>query len=61
MLKENFQELSNSEIKLALETIKNRYEAKKSEIVALCRELEELEKDYKRGEQELNNRKNILI
>ncbi len=61
MAKENFQEMSNSEIRICLETLKNKFEAKKNEIVSLCQELEEIEKEYKNGEQELNNRKNILI
>jgi len=60
MEKKDYSNMSNSEIRLALETLKNEYEAKKSKVVSICKEMEELENEYTKAEQELKIRKNIL-
>ena len=61
MEKKDYKDLSNADIRLSMETLKNEYEAKKAKVVALCEEMESLEAEYKKAEQELKIRKNIII
>ena len=61
MEKNSCSEMSNSEIKIYMETLTNEYEAKKAKIIALCKELGQLENDYQNAERELKIRKNIYL
>jgi predicted nucleic acid-binding Zn-ribbon protein len=61
MEKKNYTEMSNAEIRLAIETIKNEYEAKKNKLVQICKEMEALEIDYRNAENELRIRKDVII
>lgn len=61
MEKKDFKNMSNSEVRIAMETLKNEYEAKKATLITICDEMELLENEYKRAEEELRIRKNIVI
>lgn len=53
--------MSNSEIKIRLSVLENEYEAKRMKIKELLKEMTELESEFKKGNLELNTRKNILL
>ena len=61
MKKENYNNMSNSELKLAIETLSNEYEAKKAQLVKICEEMDGIEKKYLAVKHELDNRKNLYI
>lgn len=61
MEKKNYTEMSNAEIRLAMETIKNEYDAKKSKLVEICKEMEALEIEYRNAENEIRIRKEMII
>ena len=61
MEKIKYNELSNSEIKLRLETLENEFESKKKDLVKLCEEMDKIEKEYLEAKQELEIRKNIYL
>ena len=50
--------LSNSEIQIYKETLKNQFEVLKVEISNKCKELEKLDAEYNKAESELINRQN---
>lgn len=56
----NCSELSNSEIKLYLESLNNEFESKKAKIKELCEELIEIEKAYNDAQTEINIRRTIF-
>ena len=51
-----FNEMSNASINLKLKEIGINYEYVKQEILKLCDNLEILEKEYKKGKEELKKR-----
>lgn len=51
-----FSEMSNASINLKLKEIGINYEYVKQEILKLCDNLEILEKEYKKGKEELKKR-----
>lgn len=53
--------MSNSELKLHIEKLKNLFESKKNKIVKLCEELDEIEKDFINAKHEMDIRKNIYL
>ena len=59
MEKINCSNMSNSELKLQAETLKNLFENKKNVIVKLCEEMGNIEKQYLSVIHELESRKNI--
>lgn len=60
MEKKKCSELSNSEIKLYMETLSNMFENKKNELTKICEDMEEIENEYLSAKRELDIRKNIL-
>ena len=61
MNKVNYNEMSNSEIKMRIETLKNEFESKKIKLRQICEEMGELEKEYLEANNELSVRKNIYL
>lgn len=53
--------MSNSELKIYLETLKNSFERKKTELSKICEEMGEIEKEYLSVTHELEIRKNIHL
>ena len=52
----DFSKLSNSEINIKLMNYDNEYEVRKSKIIELVHELEDLDFLYKKAKNELNKR-----
>lgn len=61
MNKVNYNEMSNSEIRMRIETLKNEFEAKKIKLRELCEEMDKIEKEYLAANNELSVRKNIYL
>ena len=61
MKKRNYKEMSNSELKLQIESIRNIFESKKNMLKNICEEMGEVEKEYLNATHELKIRKNILF
>lgn len=55
-----YNNMSNSELQIVLETIENEFEAKKNSILSICDELEKLKLKYDRIIAEINSRKNAF-
>lgn len=53
---ENYKEMSNAEIKVYQETLKNEYEFVKHQISLLCDKLDEMDNEWNKVEAELNRR-----
>lgn len=60
MEEKNYNEMSNSELKLLLVQIENEFEIKKAKIIEICDELDKLNFKYEKINNELNLRKNIF-
>ena len=52
----NFSKMSNSEINLKLKSYNNEYDIRKSKIIELVHELEDLDFLYKKASEELKKR-----
>ena len=61
MEKRNYKEMSNSELKLQIESLRNIFESKKNMLKNICAEMGEVEKEYLNATHELKIRKNILL
>ena len=61
MKKIKYNELSNTEIKLRIEVLKNSFENKKNELIKICEEMNNIEKEYLEAKHELEIRKNIYL
>jgi hypothetical protein len=61
MIKENFKEMSNSEIKLYIENLRNEFEGKKLKLKEICDEMDEIEREYLHATKELEIRRNLYI
>lgn len=61
MEKRNYKEMSNSELKLQIESLRNIFESKKNMLRNICEEMGEVEKEYLNATHELKIRKNILL
>ncbi len=61
MDKRNIKEMSNSEIRMYQETLRNEYEVTKKKIQNLIDELDAMDVEYNKTEEELNKRKNFVI
>ena len=61
MKKINYNELSNTEIKLRIEVLENSFESKKNELIKICEEMNNIEKEYLEAKHELEIRKNIYL
>ena len=60
MKKRNYKEMSNSELKLQIESLRNIFESKKNMLKNICEEMGEVEKEYLDATHELKIRKNIF-
>lgn len=60
MDKKDCKGMSNAEIRLYVESMKNEFEALKAKVVALTKQMEAIEAAYNDANRELNIRKNIL-
>jgi len=56
----DYNNMSNSELKLCIETLQNEFDAKKSEWIKLCEEIEDIQKRYNDANREINGRKNVF-
>lgn len=56
----DYNNMSNTELKLCIETLQNEFDVKKNEIVKLCSELENIQRKYNEINAEINLRKNIF-
>lgn len=56
----DYSNMSNSELKLCIETLQNEFDAKKSELIKLCEEIENIQKRYNDANREINGRKNVF-
>jgi chromosome segregation ATPase len=61
MEKINYSDLSNSELKMRIENLKNEFEAKKIKLREICEEMGKIEKEYITANNELSVRKNIYL
>ena len=61
MKKRNYKEMSNSELKLQIESLRNIFESKKNMLKNICEEMGEVEKEYLDATHELKIRKNVLF
>ena len=61
MKNEKYNEMSNAELKLSIETLNNEFMSKKTILLKLCEEMEIIEKKYLAAKQELENRRNIYL
>lgn len=56
-----YKEMSNTEIKLHIEKLKNLFESKKNNLISLCEEMDNIEKEYLKAQHEMELRKNLYI
>ena len=56
----DYNNMTNSELKLAIETLQNEFDAKKSEMLKLCKEIEDIQKKYNAINGEISLRKNMF-
>lgn len=56
----DYNNMSNTELKLCAETVLNEFYAKKAELIELCKEIEDIQNKYNAIENEINLRKNIF-
>lgn len=61
MRDKNYNEMSNSEIRMLIETLKNEFESKKIKLRTICEEMDEIEKEYLDANNELKVRKNLYL
>jgi hypothetical protein len=61
MREKNYNEMSNSEIRMLIETLKNEFESKKIKLRTICEEMDEIEKEYLDANNELKVRKNLYL
>jgi hypothetical protein len=61
MEKIKYNEMSNSELKLHIESLTNMFESKKIALRNICDEMKEIEKQYLSATHELNIRKNLYM
>jgi len=58
---ENYAEMSNTELKLCIETLNQEFEKKKADLIVLCENMDRIEKEYIKAKHELEIRKNLYI
>ena len=59
MEKIDYSSMSNSELKLQMESLRNIFESKKNMLRNICEEMGEIEKEYLKVTHELEIRKNV--
>jgi hypothetical protein len=60
-MKMNYSEMSNSELRLQIEKLRNMFENKRNTLKNICEEMNDIEKEYFKVVHELNIRKNLYI
>lgn len=61
MANKDYSGMSNAELKLSIETSYNEFVALKVQMLELAKKMESAQKEYEKANNELNNRKNILL
>lgn len=61
MANKDYSGMSNAELKLSIETSYNEFVALKAQMLELAKKMESAQKEYEKANNELNNRKNILL
>ena len=56
-----YNELSNVELKLQIETYAQEFESKKNTVIKLCEEMGKIETEYLKAKHELEIRKNLYL
>jgi len=56
----DYNNMSNSELKLCIETLQNEFDSKKNELIRLCEEIENIQRKFNDANREINSRKNIF-
>lgn len=57
----DYSSMSNAELKLSIETSYNEFSSLKNTIIELCKKMADVQTEYEKANNELNNRKNILL
>ena len=57
----DYSSMSNAELKLSIETYYNEFISLKSQMLEICKKMEKAQNEYEKANNELNNRKNILL
>ena len=60
-MKNNFNEMSNAELKLCIEGLENKFNSLKTKLISIGEEMGTIEKEYLKAKQELEIRKNLFI
>ena len=60
-MKNNFNEMSNAELKLCIEALENKFNSLKTKLISIGEEMGAIEKEYLKAKQELEIRKNLFI
>ena len=61
MEKKDCASMSNSELKIYIEILRNEFESKKAELAKICETMGGIENEYLSATHELEIRKNILL
>lgn len=61
MEKKDCTNMSNSELKIYIETLRNEFESKKAELAKICEIMGDIENEYLSATHELEIRRNILL
>lgn len=61
MEKKDCTNMSNSELKIYIETLRNEFESKKAELAKICEMMGGIENEYLSATHELEIRRNILL
>jgi hypothetical protein len=61
MKKQNYNEMSNSEIKMHIDSLRNEFEHKKLELKKICEEMDAIENEYISATNELDIRRNLYL
>lgn len=56
----DYNNMTNTELKLCIETIQNEFEAKKQEMIKLCEDMENIQNRYNAVNAEINIRKIVF-
>lgn len=56
-----YSEMSNAELKLSIETSYNEFISLKAQMLELAKKMEKAQSEYDKANNELNNRKDILL
>lgn len=57
----NYTDMSNSEIKICIERLRNEFESRKIKLKEICKEMDTIERDYINATHELEMRRKIYF